>query len=839
MFQNVSKNTREVFDEDVEFKNTNVEGSLKKDIVKQTFNLKNCIIYALSFMMSMAGGDSSLLSMAPFGLAMIAATVGTEIPILMVAIACLLGTAIKFGGSYILTYILTILVFFAAILIKRPKMSLEQFEVNEKKSVGGQLVFSVLVVQLLQMFFKTFYVYDLLYGVMLTISSFVLYKIFVNGLAVYKGLGNKKVYSIEEVIGASLIAIIAFSALGNLNIFGFSVRNILSILVVLMLGWKNGMLVGATGGLTIGLTLGIIQGENPAFIAAYAISGLVAGILNKLGKVGVIAGFVIGNIILSYISNGNTVEIIRFQEILIAALGLLAMPKSAGIKVSDLTDEYKLLPETTGRTLEENKATINKLNNMSDTISQIAREYEEAAATIVTDEDIEKQEKINSEMFINELRTNLEGQEENLLYDDIYNDEENILEEIFKILLDKEVITKKDIISIFANHNNYIMGYSNDEDTNDYMIKQDIDDMVRIINSSYRISKINFIWKKKLKENRKSVSTQLSGVSEAISNLAEQITIEEDDKYKEKKEEIKALLKEKEIILKEIVIKQEESNRYIVSVYTDSCDSLDGKQCHLKKITRILEKVLKEKMVLQKQKCALRENDKTCMFSFASEDKYTMQVGIAKSKKFGSVISGDTTIQTRLEDGKFLLAISDGMGSGPDARKSSKIAIKMLERLLETGFNKDIALKLINSIISNNTDDDMYATLDVNILDLYKGNMEFFKNGACPTFIKRNGKVDVLKSVSLPTGILDNIDLIEYNQDLKDGDIIVMCSDGIIDSSNVYSNKELWVKELLEELETDDSQRIADIILNESRDNDFGKEKDDMTVICCRINKKN
>ena len=65
-----------------------------------------------------------------------------------------------------------------------------------------------------------------------------------------------------------------------------------------------------------------------------------------------------------------------------------------------------------------------------------------------------------------------------------------------------------------------------------------------------------------------------------------------------------------------------------------------------------------------------------------------------------------------------------------------------------------------------------------------------------------------------------------------------MCSDGVLDSSKDYLNKELWIQEVLEEIETDDSQRIADILLNEARDNDFGKEKDDMTVIVCKINKK-
>lgn len=837
MFQNISKNTQEVFDEDVE-STQNGKNYNKKDFLKRTFSWKNCIIYLISFMVSMVEGNSALLAISPFGFAIIAAAVGAEVPVMMVCISCLLGVIIKSGTSYLLTYILTILVFLACIIIKRPAETIADYEPNEKKRVGVHIAISVFLVQVIQMFFKSFYVYDLLYSIMLAISTFILYKVFVNSLIVFKEINVKKVFTIEETIGASILLIIAISALGDLSIFGFSIRNVLSILVVLMLGWKNGMLVGATGGLTVGLTLGIIQGENPTFIAAYAISGLVAGILNKLGKVGVIFGFIIGNIILSYISNGNTIEVIRFQEILIASLGLLAMPKSVGIKISDLTEQYKLLPETTGRTLEENKETINRLNNMSNTISQIAKEYQGAAATLVADEEIEKQEKVNQEIFEEELKVNLEGQEENLLYDDIYNNEDNILSEIFEILIQKEVITKKDLIKLFAKHNNYIMGYSKDSQQDDFIVNKDVEDIIRIINSSYRVSKLNFIWKKKLEENRKSVSTQLSGVSEAISNLAEQISIDEDNPYYKQKEEIKALLKEKEIILKDITIKQDETNKYVVNLYTNVCETVDGKQCFSKKIARILNKVLDEKMILQKQKCGLRENDNTCMFMFTSEDNYLMQVGIAKTKKAGSIISGDTTIQTRLEDGKYLLALSDGMGSGPEARKSSKIAIKMLERMLETGFNKDIALKLINSIISNNTDEDMYATLDVSILDLYNGNMEFFKNGACPTYIKRRGNAEILKSVSLPTGILSNIDLVEYNQELQDGDIIVMCSDGVIESSKEFTNKELWIKYLLEELETDDAQRIADIILNEARDNDFGQEKDDMSVIVFKINKK-
>ena len=194
-------------------------------------------------------------------------------------------------------------------------------------------------------------------------------------------------------------------------------------------------------------------------------------------------------------------------------------------------------------------------------------------------------------------------------------------------------------------------------------------------------------------------------------------------------------------------------------------------------------------------------------------------------------------LNIRLKDGKYLVAISDGMGTGTKARQSSTQSLRMLENLLLSGFDKNISLDLINtSLINQNSE--VFATLDIAIIDLYAGNIEFIKSGACPTYIKNNKKVQIIKSNSLPTGMIDANHIETFDKDITSGDIMLMCSDGILDANVEYKNKELWVKYMLEDIETTNTKKIADIILNEAIDNTFGNIKDDMSVIVCKFKEK-
>lgn len=824
MFQNISKDYTE--DEKVKVnKKINLRDRLKSTIKEQSI-----LLYILSFMLSFTDGIGFGFSI--FAVAILAAAISNGIPVGILFVLTMIGTLLKFETTGLVSYIFTSAILVALVLIFKPKKLLLEYE-TEKMKLGKFVFISVFVGQAVKILFKEFLVYDLLMAATAGIAAFIFYKIFSKSIIVINEIKNKKVFSIEELLGATLIVAIATTCLGPLKILGLQVANIINILLILILGWKNGILIGTTSGVTVGVVLGIITNSNPILIAAYAMAGMLAGILSKFGKLGVIIGFIGGNLLLTYVYNGQLVELIQFKEILVASLVLILVPNKIEINIVDLFGKGNILPDGPTYRLQESRQTEEQLNNVSNVIKQMSDSYKDGAEIITSNDEIREN---NKEMFLEEFQEGVRKCTENILAEDLLDDDETIVNDIFELLEDKEILTREDLLKIYENHNNYIVGFDNYETT--IKIEKNISQILDIANEAFKSSKRNLVMAAKIGESRKKISMQLDGVSDAIDSIAGNINQDKED-FKDIKKQILIQCKQRQIDILDVNIKQEKTGRYIIKLFLNTCDDSKLIECPTKKIEEILSEILKEPIVIRKEQCGVKQNQKICYQTYISKDKYNMQIGIAKTQKDGESVSGDSNLRISLEDGKYLLMISDGMGSGPEARKSSQIAVKMFGRLLSTGFDKETSIKLINNAISSNTKEETYATLDIMVLDLYSGNVEYIKNGACPTFIKNKNNVDILKNLSLPAGILNNIDLIVHSRDVENNDIIVMCSDGILESASEYTNKEIWLKNILEQIETTSSQKIADIILKEAIDNDFGKAKDDMTIIVTKLTKKN
>ena len=812
MFQNINEDT-------IEINNKAEKAKRNVNIFSNVLTKENLAIYVVAFMMSLVGigGDFSIFSISVLG-----ACFASSVPALGVVAVSLLGNFIKFGVGGGLGYFLTTLVLIITLFIFKPRYNEE--ERNEKIKIGKNVFIATLLIQIIKIAMAQFTLYDVLASITLSIIALVFYKIFVNSIVVVQEFYEKRAFSIEEVIGASLMLAIAVGGIGDFSVAGFSIRNILSILIVMVLGWKNGMLIGTTSGVTIGVTLGVITNSEPIMIAAYAISGMIAGILNRFGKIGVVVGFALGNILLAYVANGYTVELIHFKEILIASIGLLFVPKTLQIDIEEFTGKSKLLPSMSDRALNKSKEVAESLNNVSNAINEMATTYR-------GQDDLDAVEKDNissdesKEIFIGELLNNLEPYKDNMLYDDIAKADGEIDNEIFELLLEKQEISRKDLLQIFANCNSYIVGAEDNKISK--QLEDNIMQIVRTINVSYKVAKSNFIWKKKEEQTKKNISNQLKNVSNAIKSMAKDIEkdIKAEEKYQAERLEIVDLLRQKEIEVQDIMIKKD--NRFIVEIYLTRL--LENTK--LEQIAEILTNILKEPIVLNAEATVGKK------IVYLSDDKYIMAIGMAQETKNNSKQSGDSILNIRLKDGKYLVAISDGMGSGKEAKNSSNQTLRLLENLLVSGFDKKASLDLINNALMNQNKE-TFATLDIAIVDLYEGNVEFIKSAACPTYIKKNKRVQMIKSNSLPTGILEESKLETFDKDINDGEIVVLCSDGILDSNVEYKNKELWIKYLLEDIETTNTQKIANLILEESVDNNYGIAKDDMSVVAFKFRQK-
>ena len=802
MFQNIA----DVESHEEELENNSINLIYR---LKNIFKIQNVIIYILTFLMSTLSVKEEF---APFGLAIMAACVGETIPIIGVFIMALIGTSIGNGLVGVGNFIATSIIYFILVLLFKTKIAIE--ERNEVIKTGGKLFAASFLVSLIKSIFTVFTKYDVFIGIVTASLTYVFYKIFVNGLVFIKDANIKKAFTIEELIAGIILISLSSVAFNDINILSLNLSNIIMIFMIMFLGWKHGMLVGAVSGISIGLAISFVDSTSFVQISMFAISGILSGALNKFGRIGVIIGFICGNAILTYWVRGASTLVIYFREIFVASIGLLVVPKKIKIELEDLIGKDKLLDNNVGRRLEGKKSEITeKLKTISEMFNELSK-------------DPDKREIIERENMIQDLLDNLEEIQSNIFYDEISNEETEIARDICIVLREKDILLDNDLIEILKRHNNYVI-------TKDEKTKNDLQEIVKIANRTLKVYQINKAKELERMKNMQMLNESLKSVTKVIDKCVEEIKEIKENDFIKKEQEIAILLQNKNINVEKCNIKLLKNNKYIIELklsYLEEC--IRDKEI-ITNISDIISKSIGVKVVLQRERND--DENKEYYQVYSSEDKFILQVGSSKITKEGNTVSGDCSLQIKLADGKYLLAMADGMGSGEKARECSKITLRLIKQMLSAGFNKEESVQMINTRLNLLGTTDRYSTLDASILDLYVGKMEILKNGACNTYIKNKKNIKIIKSQSLPVGVVNNIEIQAKTIEIDDGDIILMCTDGVLDSK--YENPE-WVENFLKNVSTNNVQKIADLLITEAVDNSYGIVRDDMTVIVSKVVKR-
>lgn len=257
---------------------------------------------------------------------------------------------------------------------------------------------------------------------------------------------------------------------------------------------------------------------------------------------------------------------------------------------------------------------------------------------------------------------------------------------------------------------------------------------------------------------------------------------------------------------------------------------LIAKEFSLRKIIDIISKTVQREVSLF-EKNNITEDKYYLSFKVAS--KYDAVFGISKTVKDGSKISGDTYSVSKLDNGRFLIAIADGMGSGENAENVSSITLSLIESFYKSGMKSEIILPTVNKLLSLYTDD-IFTALDVSVIDLYSCTADFIKYGSPYGFIINDSGIKIVEGSSLPLGIINEIKPTVCNTELNDGDMILIVSDGVSDS---FGSSGDFI-DYLRKIPAKNPQTLTDNIMKNAINKNNGERKDDMTALAVRVFKK-
>lgn len=214
--------------------------------------------------------------------------------------------------------------------------------------------------------------------------------------------------------------------------------------------------------------------------------------------------------------------------------------------------------------------------------------------------------------------------------------------------------------------------------------------------------------------------------------------------------------------------------------------------------------------------------------------KFYIMHGTAGIGKDCQRISGDSFSMSRLPGGTEAAILSDGMGSGEEARRESAMVIEMLEELLQAGFPKETAISMMNTALVMGREEVLFSTIDMGVFDLYTGKCEFIKAGAAPTFIRRQDKVEHIYSESLPLGVVQNQKPESITKELMPGDLVVMVTDGVLDALPAGEQEQI-LDLLIQGTAIANPNEFAHYLLEKVLELGKNPPEDDMTVLVAGI----
>lgn len=309
----------------------------------------------------------------------------------------------------------------------------------------------------------------------------------------------------------------------------------------------------------------------------------------------------------------------------------------------------------------------------------------------------------------------------------------------------------------------------------------------------------------------------LASQAKCVSEMLKELAVEQSRPFAanaQKERELKTLLARAGVVCQEAMVTEE-----------NVCLTCAGNY-DTKRVARTVEKLFAPAVLSKKRALAA---DKF-FYEFRKRPAFDAAFGTASARKEGESASGDTYSVLRIDERTFLMALSDGMGSGEYARRISDCTVSLVESFYRAKLPPSLILETVNRLLSFNKEES-FACVDIATVDLDNGGADVVKIGSPLGFILSENKIEILESESLPLGILDGVKPTTLTKKLADGDTVLFISDGVTDAFGSSAD----IADFLQALSPRNPQALCDALIGEALAREGGKARDDMTAVAARL----
>ncbi|MFP4978603.1 stage II sporulation protein E [Paenibacillus sp. CN-4] len=651
--------------------------------------------------------------------------------------------------------------------------------------------------------------YPLMMTTLNAMLGFVLTLVFLQAVPLLTYRAKSRALRNEEVLCLIILLASVMTGLVGWSVGGLSLEHVLSRYLVLLFAMAGGAPLGAAVGVVTGLILSLANVGAIHQMSLLAFSGMLAGMMQNGRKGAVSIGMLLGSVILSVYFAGPGDLLASTWETCAAIVLFLLTPRRAIAEIA------KYVPGTEDHSHSQHEYAKRVRDITAERVTQFSQVFRQLSSSFgqVPQAEAGKSER-EMEHFMNAVTEKACSGciRRSHCWDTKFYQTYKYMTDMMTAVEDQPEMNPGDLPPEWRR----VCGKT--------------DEVLAVMQEQYGLYQHDMRWKRQIYDSRQFVAEQLSGVSQVMEDLAKEIK-REGQAMDRQERQIREALEKLGLSIHSIDILSLDPGRVeieIVHAYTRGFD-----ECR-KMIAPLLTDILDEHIAV-KTETAVHPRDGLSTVVFGTAKAYEVCTGVAGAAKGGNDLSGDSYSTLELGNGTYAVSVSDGMGNGERARMESSAALGMLEKLLQSGMDEKLAIKSVNSVLLLRSPDETYATVDMALIDQYSARTTFMKIGSAPSFIKRGDEVIPITASNLPIGIVQDLEVDLISLQLRPGDLLIMMTDGIYDAPGYAVNKEIWMKRLIQELNTDDPQEVADLLLEKVVRYQQNEVHDDMTLVVSRL----